>query len=94
MTPKNKPGNKTPDLFLDIDLGPNVYAVQTGSERARTAAFAVRVFFLPITERLKLTIEGVTKIYKGKVTALRDLSLEVGPGILAGCGKRLSNLSS
>jgi len=31
---------------------------------------------------LKLTIEGVAKIYKGRVSALRDFSLEVGPGIL------------
>jgi len=31
---------------------------------------------------LKLTIEGVSKVYKGKVSALRDFSLEVGPGIL------------
>jgi ABC-2 type transport system ATP-binding protein len=31
---------------------------------------------------LKLTIEGVSKLYKGKVWALRDFSLEVGPGIL------------
>ena len=31
---------------------------------------------------MKLTIEGVSKVYRGKVTALRDFSLEVGPGIL------------
>ncbi|HMD95824.1 MAG TPA: ABC transporter ATP-binding protein [Terriglobia bacterium] len=31
---------------------------------------------------MKLTIEGVSKVYKGKVSALRDFSLEIGPGIL------------
>lgn len=32
--------------------------------------------------QLRLAIEGVSKLYKGKVWALRDFSLEVGPGIL------------
>src|SRR5438874_5810735 len=31
---------------------------------------------------MKLTIEGVGKSYRGKVWALRDFSLELGPGVL------------
>jgi ABC-2 type transport system ATP-binding protein len=31
---------------------------------------------------VKLSLEGVSKLYSGKVWGLKDFSLEVGPGIL------------
>jgi hypothetical protein len=49
---------------------------------------------------MKLVIEGVGKLYRGKVWGLRDFSLELGPGVLgllgpnaATCGhtERLAN---
>jgi ABC-2 type transport system ATP-binding protein len=35
-----------------------------------------------MTEALKLSLEAVSKLYSGKVCALKDFTLEVGPGIL------------
>jgi len=32
---------------------------------------------------MKLVIDGVSKLYKGKVWGLRDFSMELGPGVLA-----------
>ena len=36
----------------------------------------------PFQDRLRLTIDKVSKLYGGKVWALRDFSLELGPGVL------------
>ena len=37
---------------------------------------------VPPAETMKLSLEGVSKLYAGKVWGLKDFTLEVGPGIL------------